>query len=158
MSIDATRHNLIFGRRIRILCAALTSIPLMTACRQPAASGDRAGDSLATALQPRLPTGVRLDPAFPMAKVGPMPLTMRVTPEGNAVVLSLSGHRQQGLQVVNPATGAIMQELPQAAAFVGLAFSSDGRTLYSSGGNQDVVYRYDWRNGRASLRDSLVLA
>jgi YVTN family beta-propeller protein len=146
------------ARRTRILYAALGLTTIVSACQQHAASGDRTGDSLATALQPRLPTGVKLDPAFPMAKVGPMPLTMRVTPEGNAVVLSLSGHRQQGLQVVNPATGAIVQELPQAAAFIGLAFSSDGRTLYSSGGNQDVVYRYDWHDGRASLRDSLVLA
>ncbi len=34
----------------------------------------------------------------------------------------------------------------------------DGRTLYASGGNQDVVYRYDWQEGAASLRDSVVLA
>ena len=46
-----------------------------------------------------------------------MPLTMRVTPEGDAVVLSLSGHRKQGLQVVNPITGAIVQE---SAAGVGV--------------------------------------
>jgi YVTN family beta-propeller protein len=158
MSLDATQHRLSVGRPARILRAALTTASFVAACRQPAAAGDRAGDSLATGLQPRLPTGVKLDPAFPMAKVGPMPLTMRVTPEGENVVLSLSGHRQQGLQVVNPATGAIVQELPQASAFIGLAFSPDARTLYSSGGNQDVVYRYDWRGGRASLRDSLILA
>jgi YVTN family beta-propeller protein len=158
MSNDATRHELRIGQPARILCAALSILSFAAACRQPAAGGDRAGDSLATGLQPRLPTGVKLDPAFPMATVGPMPLTMRAAPEGANVVLSLSGHRQQGLQVVNLATGAIVQELPQASAFIGLAFSPDGRTLYSSGGNQDVVYRYDWRGGRAALRDSLVLA
>ena len=93
-----------------------------------------------------------------MATVGPMPLTMRVTPEGEHRSCCRSAAiAKQGLQVVNPATGAIVQELPQASAFVGLAFSPDGRTLYSSGGNQDVVYRYDWRGGRATLRDSIVL-
>ena len=44
------------------------------------------------------------------------------------------------------------------AAFLGIAFSPDGRTLYASGGNQDVVYRYAWRDDRATLTDSLVLA
>jgi DNA-binding beta-propeller fold protein YncE len=41
---------------------------------------------------------------------------------------------------------------------VGLVFSPDGHTLYASGGNQDVVYRYRWAAGAATLRDSLVLA
>src|SRR5208282_821127 len=50
------------------------------------------------------------------------------------------------------------QTLVQAAAFLGLVFSPDGRTLYASGGNQDVVYRYAWREDRATLVDSLVLA
>jgi len=149
-------RDLRIRRSERLFCAVL-ALAALTACRQPAAEASRQGDSLTSALQPRLPTGVKLDPAAPMATVGPMPLTMRAAPEGNAVVLSLGGHRKQGLQIVNPVTGAIVQELPQASAFVGLAFSSDGRTLYSSGGNQDVVYRYDWSDGRAKLRDSLVL-
>ena len=87
-----------------------------------------------------------------------MPLTMRLAPEGDRVVLSLSGYGKQGLQVIDASNGRVIQEIQQTSAFVGLAFSSDGRTLYSSGGNQDVVYRYDWANGRATLRDSLVLA
>src|SRR4029077_18776404 len=55
------------------------------------------------------------------------------------------------------ATGQVTQELPQASAFVGLTFSPDGHALYSSGGNGDVIYRYDWRDGRATLRDSIHL-
>src|SRR5439155_12587967 len=39
-----------------------------------------------------------------------------------------------------------------------LAFAPDGRTLYTSGGNQDVVYRYAWRADTAAIVDSLRLA
>jgi YVTN family beta-propeller protein len=108
-------------------------------------------------LRPRLPTGARLEPAGTQVDVGPFPLAMLPAPEGDRVVLLICGAREQGVQVVGR-DGQVLQMLVQPAAFVGLAFSPDGRTLYASGGNQDVVYRYAWSGGRATLRDSMVLA
>ncbi len=112
-------------------------------------------------VQPRelpLPTGQRLDPAAPALELGSMPLAMRWSPDSAQVVVLLCGYREQGLQIVDARTQRVTQTIVQPAAFVGLAFAPDGRTLYASGGNQDVVYRYDWQAGHATLRDSLVLA
>lgn len=145
-------------RWITLCAGSIATLAPIAACRQQPAQSDRGGDSLITRLPPRLPTGVTLDPAAPLSKIGPMPLTMLLAPEGDRVVVSLAGYRQQGVQVIDATSGRVIQELPQAAAFVGLAFSPDGRTLYASGGNQDVVYRYDWSRGAGTLRDSLVLA
>jgi YVTN family beta-propeller protein len=86
-----------------------------------------------------------------------MPLAMTLSPSGREVVVLLNGWREQGVQVVDRTSGRILQTLPQAAAFLGLTFSPDGRTLYASGGNQDVVYRYAWADGRATLTDSIVI-
>jgi DNA-binding beta-propeller fold protein YncE len=86
-----------------------------------------------------------------------MPLALAVAPEGDRVAVLLNGWREQGVQIVNPATGQITQDLRQPAAFLGLAFSPDGQWLFASGGNQDVVYRYAWRDRQATLRDSIVL-
>lgn len=108
-------------------------------------------------LRPRLPTGAWLDPAAPVTDIGPLPLAMVPAPEGDRVVMLLCGWRQQGVQVAT-VDGRVLQTVDQPAAFVGLAFSPGGRTLYASGGNQDVVYRYAWANGAATPRDSLVLA
>jgi YVTN family beta-propeller protein len=83
---------------------------------------------------------------------------MEISPDGRHAVLLLNGWREQGVQVVDRFSGQVTQTLPQAAAFLGLAFSPDGRSLWTSGGNQDVVYRYEWAAGRATLRDSVVLA
>src|SRR5215510_9461380 len=105
-----------------------------------------------------LPTGVCLDPAGSSFPVGNMPLAMIASPEGDRLVLLLSGWRQQGLQVVNSQTGAVTQTIAQAGAFLGLAFSKDGQTLYASGGNEDVVYRYRWHDKQATLIDTIVLA
>lgn len=86
-----------------------------------------------------LPTGVRLDPAGPMLDVGQMPVALVVAPGQERGVLFLSGWRDQGAEVVDRRSGAVVQRLPQEGAFLGLAFSPDGRTLYASGGQEDAV-------------------
>src|SRR5690349_5732661 len=77
-----------------------------------------------------LPTGVCLDTAGHSFDVGNMPLAMVASPEGDRLVLSLNGWRQQGIQVVDPRSGRVVQTIKQPGAFLGLAFSPDGRTLY----------------------------
>jgi YVTN family beta-propeller protein len=104
----------------------------------------------------RLPTGQLLDPAGVTKPVGQMPLGMALAPDGRHVVLLLSGYREQGLQVVDR-EGIVTQTIPQVAAFIGLVFAPDGRSLYASGGNLDVIYRYAWTGDSAVLADSIVL-
>jgi DNA-binding beta-propeller fold protein YncE len=105
-----------------------------------------------------LPTGVCLDPAGRSFAAGNMPLAMVLSPEGDRLVLSLNGWRQQGLQVIDRHAGTVVQTILQPGAFLGLAFSADGRTLYASGGNEDVIYRYAWRDKQASPIDTIKLA
>jgi YVTN family beta-propeller protein len=105
-----------------------------------------------------LPTGVCLDPTGSSFDVGNMPLAMVLSPEGDRLVISLSGWRQQGLQVIDRHSGTVLQTISQPGAFLGLAFSNDGRMLYASGGNEDVIYRYAWRDKNATLIDAIVLA
>lgn len=107
---------------------------------------------------PRLPTGAVLDPVGATFDVGAYPFTMVPAPEPDRVVLLLAGYRGNGIQVVQTATGKVLQTLPQPAAFVGLTFDAAGGRLYASGGNRDLIYIYDWRNGTATLSDSIVLA
>ncbi|HEY1951238.1 MAG TPA: SMP-30/gluconolactonase/LRE family protein [Gemmatimonadaceae bacterium] len=106
----------------------------------------------------RLPTGARLDPAGSSYDLGSMPLAMALSPDRSRVVVLLNGWREQGIQVVDRASGRVLQKIPLTAVFLGLIFSPDGRSLYVSGGNQDVIYRFDWRDDRATLADSIVLA
>src|SRR5690349_14998836 len=58
-----------------------------------------------------LPTGVCLDPAGQSFDVGNMPLAIVASPEGDRLVLSLNGWRQQGIQVVNAHTGTVVQTI-----------------------------------------------
>jgi YVTN family beta-propeller protein len=135
---------------------------------QPAEARPASGARRATGARPspvaslpadaRLPTGARLDPAGRSTDLGNMPLAMALAPEGDRVVVLLAGWREQGIQVVEIATGRVLQTLPLPAAFLGLAFSGDGHTLYAAGGNEDAVYRFDWRAGAAAPAGSIALA
>jgi len=106
----------------------------------------------------QLPTGVSLEPAGRSVDVGNMPLAMKFSPDKKYVVLALNGWRQQGIQVVELATGKVVQTLEQPSAFLGLAFSPSGSNLFVSGANEDAVFRYKWQDGQATLQDKIVLA
>src|SRR5579859_1709635 len=106
-----------------------------------------------------LPTGVRLDPAGDaLLDLGSLPINLVVAPEGDKAVVVLSGWREQGIQVVDLKTRKVTQSLLQDGAFYGAAFSPDGRQLYVSGGNTDMLFVYAWKGGVATLGNKFVLA
>ena len=144
------------SRKQRGLSLLLSFCTLACLCLPLGTHAQRTTDTLRA--QALLPTGVRLDPAGTSFDVGNMPLSMVLSPEGDRIVVLLCGWRERGLQVVERATGRITQTLKQPAAFLGLAFAPDGQTLYASGADEDVVYRYAWRDRQATLTGSFVLA
>jgi YVTN family beta-propeller protein len=103
----------------------------------------------------RLSTGVALDPAAESHAVGNFPLAIAVAPGGERVALLLNGWRQQGVQIVDRKSGAVVQTLPQSAAFIGLTFSPDGKMLYASGGNDDSIFVYRW-DGSEAIADGKI--
>jgi DNA-binding beta-propeller fold protein YncE len=104
-----------------------------------------------------LATGVRLDAEGEFIDLGSMPLGMAQAPEGKRVVAVLSGWREQGIQVVDLESKKVLQTIPQEAAFYGVAFSADGKQLYVSGGNEDLIYAYSWSNGAATVDKKIIL-
>jgi DNA-binding beta-propeller fold protein YncE len=105
----------------------------------------------------RLPTGVALDPVATAHKVGSFPLAIAMAPEGDRAALLLCGYREQGIQIIDTKSGAVTQTIEQPAAFIGLAFAPDGKMLYASGGNEDVIYAYRWADRQATAAEKIVL-
>src|SRR5215831_18244013 len=105
-----------------------------------------------------LATGLRLDPVGSFVDLGSMPMAMALSPDGNSLVVVLSGWREQGIQVVDLKSMRVTQTLEQPAAFYGLAFSNDGRELYASGGNEAAIFGYTWQDGAATFARKIPLA
>jgi len=105
-----------------------------------------------------LSTGVRLDAVGNAIDLGSMPLAMALAPGGDKLAVVLSGWREQGVQIVDLKSRQVLQTLIQPAAFFGIGFSRDGRELFVSGGNDDTIFCYSWRNGAAALERKIILA
>ena len=104
-----------------------------------------------------LATGVRLDPAGDAADLGSMPIGMALAPGGARAAVVLSGWREHGVQIVDLKSRKVTQTLKQEAAFYGAAFAPDGTHLYVSGGNDDSVFCYAWKDGAATFERKIVL-
>jgi DNA-binding beta-propeller fold protein YncE len=98
-----------------------------------------------------------LDPVGDFIDLGSMPMGMALAPERDKVVVILSGWREQGIQVIDLKSMRVTQTLPQEAAFFGIAFSQDGRTVYASGGNDDSIFCYSWNGTAATFERKIVL-
>jgi sugar lactone lactonase YvrE len=105
-----------------------------------------------------LSTGVRLDAVGDAIDLGSMPLAMALAPGGDKLAVVLSGWREQGVQIVDLKSSKVVQTLTQPAAFFGIAFSRDGKELFVSGGNDDTIFCYSWRDGTAALERKIMLA
>jgi YVTN family beta-propeller protein len=90
--------------------------------------------------------GRTITPAGTQSSLGDLPLNAVLSPDGTHLLVSNSGAGMQSLQVVDAATGGVVQTLPYtapASVFVGLAYSPDGRRAYASGGGSNVIHTYD---------------
>jgi len=140
------------------LCVLVLVIIAATGCGSPSSRVDAAAVTQEASGLRRLPTGATLDPAGSSYQLGAMPLAMTMSPDRSRVVVLLNGWREQGIQVVDRNSGSVLQKISLPAVFLGLAFSPDGQSLYVSGGNQDVIYRFAWSGREATLVDSIALA
>jgi YVTN family beta-propeller protein len=94
--------------------------------------------------------GYRVTPAGKQTALGDLPLGAVSSPDGRWLVVSNDGQGAQSLQVIDTAASKVTQTLSYPAPkalFVGLAFAPDGRTLYASGGGNNLIRRYAVNGG-----------
>lgn len=112
-----------------------------------------------------LPNGWRITPAGkPIASIEDLVLNTVVSPDGKIVVATHSGYLPHGIDVIDVKTRKLVQQIPLKTTWLGLAWSSDGHTLYVSGGNATgakniagsmaPIYEFSYKDGRLSEEPS----
>jgi streptogramin lyase len=118
--------------------AALAAFGAAAALSAGETPGPRPGGAV------RLHDGWTIRPAGRAIEVGTFPMAVVPLPGRRAAVL-LSGYAEEGIDVVDLATGA-RTRLAMPKAWLGLAASADGRMLYASGGADGVVRVFEERD------------
>ena len=114
-------------------------------------------DAALEARRVMLPNGWSLTPAGRSVTLGDLPLNIAVAPSGKLLAVTNNGQSTQTIQLIDAVGEKMLHSVEIPKSFYGLKFSGDGKFLYASGGNDNVIWQYAVANNRLALRDSLVL-
>ena len=97
----------------------------------------------------QLPNGWSINPAGKQMLVGDLPVNIQLHPTGQFAAILHCGMREHEVMIValNPKGREIVSRTVVPQAFGGLAFSPDGKQLYASGGEFDLVHVWDFDKG-----------
>ena len=104
-----------------------------------------------------LPNGWSLSPAGRSLPLGDLPLNIAVSKSKKLMAVTNNGQSTQTIQLINPATEKILDNIEIAASWYGLKFSADEKSLYVSGGNNNWIVQYAVANNKLKLKDSIKL-
>jgi YVTN family beta-propeller protein len=105
-----------------------------------------------------LPNGWKITPAGRAVVTEDMVLKVVASPDGRAIIALHSGFNPHGLVVIDAKSQEAVQRIGLKSAWLGMAWSPDGKTLYVSGGNANgkidpqraPIYEFAYANGRLS--------
>src|SRR5262245_13047696 len=97
----------------------------------------------------QLPNQWQLKPAGRHLELGDLPLNIQIHPTGQFAAVLHCGMKDHEVIIVdlNAARRKVVSRTTVDQAFYGLAFSPDGKQVYASGGEFDVVHVWDFDKG-----------
>ena len=112
-----------------------------------------------------LPNGWRITPLGKAIVTEDMVINETLSPDGRVVVALHAGFNPHGLVVVDTQTDEVVQRISLNTAWLGMAWSPDGKRLYVSGGNANgkktqtraPIYVFAYRDGRLSEKPETTL-
>jgi DNA-binding beta-propeller fold protein YncE len=104
-----------------------------------------------------LHNGWRLTPAGKQIATGPLPLNIAVTKNGRYAVTTNSGMGENSLSVLDLKNVKEFQRVILTNAWYGLVFNDNDSKLFVSGGNNNLIYVYNFNLGKLELNDSIII-
>lgn len=104
-----------------------------------------------------LPNGWGLTPIGRSFPLGDLPLNIAVSKSKKIMAVTNNGQSVQSIQLIDPATETVLDNVIIPKSWYGLQFSEDEKKLYASGGNDNWITEYAVENKKLILKDSISL-
>ena len=104
-----------------------------------------------------LPNGWKLSPVGELLPLGDLPLNIAVSPSGKMLAVTNNGQSTQTIQLIDANEMKMLDSVVIQKSWLGLTFSSNGKYLYASGGNDNWIIRYMVNNNKLESYDTLVI-
>lgn len=102
-----------------------------------------------------LPNGWMLTPVGKLLPLGDLPLNIAISPSKKLAAVTNNGESDQTIQLIDIEKEIILDSIIISKSWLGLTFSGDGKYLYASGGNDNIIVRYLIKNNKLSVLDSI---
>ncbi|TWR26269.1 bifunctional YncE family protein/alkaline phosphatase family protein [Mucilaginibacter achroorhodeus] len=132
------------------LCFALAFLFTVNASSQTPGKIENTGQVL-------LPNGWKLSPAGTSLPLGDLPLNMQLSSSGRYLAVTNNGQSTQSLQLIDPKGQKQYDSKVLGKSWYGIAFTRDERTLYASGGNDNVILKFEITNNKLNTTDTIRL-
>jgi len=137
---------------------ALFLVALISSCSSPATQADlKKLDSLLNARKLALPNGWFISQPGKNIPLGDLPLNLVPSPDKKWFAVTNNGQSRQSVQLINAEDFSLSSDISIPKSWYGLAFSHDSKSLYVSGGNDNLIRIYRVNGNNLIESDSLVL-
>jgi len=104
-----------------------------------------------------LPNGWSLTPVGKMLPLGDLPLNIAVSPSGKLAAVTNNGQSDQSIRLIDLQKEVIADSVEIGKSWLGLVFSPDEKSLYASGGNDNIIIKYAIVNNHLFADDTITL-
>ncbi len=104
-----------------------------------------------------LSNGWKISPAGSSIQLGDLPLQLKVSPDKRWLAVTNNGQSDNSIQLIDRASSKLVYTRVQPKAWYGLEFGDDSRSIYTSGANDNLVWKYSIVQDSLQLTDSFLL-
>lgn len=145
------RRSLLAVSLLLLVCGILSGALERGKKKRPAGRNTVVGPPTLPGVQPSgailLPNQWSLRPAGKQIELGDFPVNMAIHPEGNYLAVLHAGYGEHEVVIIDLKKQKLTNRVRLEQTFYGLCFAPDGKKLFASGGEFEVVHAFDFEDG-----------